>query len=388
MKRRLTIHTRLFLGFGVTLTVAGILMVAVIYLAIRFIPSYELGGPVKATPDAPVATGEVAPEYAGYARTVEIRSKEDVWATVLTASVAALAVVVSAGLAAGWIVSRRSLAPIRAVGRATVRAADGDLGYRINATGPPDEITQLADGFDAMLARLENSFDAHRRFAANASHELMTPLAANRAILQVATADMFDELAPMLAETNERNIAVVTALLDLAAAEHAEPDPAPVPLGRLAAETAASLAAEAAAAGVTVEVDADEDGEVAGNSELLRMMLANLLRNAIAYNHDGGEATVAVYRDGGVVVEVDNTGPHVDPATVDRLFEPFHRPGGRVAGTRHGHGLGLAIVRAVAAAHRAELSAQADPDGGLVVRVRFARPSPSVSAAHLDRLLR
>ena len=376
MKRRLTIHTRLFLGFGVTLAVAGILMVAVIYLAIRFIPSYELGQPTTHVPASPIPSGEVAPEFAGYANTVEIRSKEDVWATVLTASVAALAVVVSAGLAAGWIVSRRSLAPIRAVGRATARAAAGDLGHRINATGPSDEIKQLADGFDAMLARLERSFDAHRRFAANASHELMTPLAANRAILQVATADMFDELAPMLVESNERNIAVVTALLDLAAAEHAEPDAEPVALGTLAAEVAASLTAEATAAGVTVEVDADaDDAEVAGNADLLRMLLANLLRNAVAYNVDGGRATVAVYHDEGVVLEVDNTGPQVDPATVDRLFEPFHRPAGRVGGPSHGHGLGLAIVRAVAAAHRAELSAEADPQGGMGVRVRFGEKS-------------
>jgi len=372
VKRRLTIHARLFLGFGATLAVAGMLMVAVIYLAIRFIPSYELGEPGPVSSTTPLAHDTVAPEFADYARTIEVRSKEDVWATVLTASVAALAVVVSAGLAAGWVVSRRSLAPIRAVGRATERAAAGDLGHRINASGPADEIKRLADGFDAMLTRLERSFDAHRRFAANASHELMTPLATQRAILQVATPDMFDEVVSMLVESNERNIAVVTALLDLAATEHAIGDGDSVALDALAAEAVAALAAEAATAGVTVEVDVDGECEVTGSAELLRMLLMNLLRNAIAYNVDGGQATVAVYRhDDSVILEVDNTGPNVDPATVDRLFEPFHRLAGRVSGPRHGHGLGLAIVRAVAVAHGAGLTAEANPEGGMTVLVRL-----------------
>ncbi|GLZ78073.1 two-component sensor histidine kinase [Actinorhabdospora filicis] len=371
MKRRLSIHARLFLGFGITLTIAGILMVAIIYVAIRFIPSYQLGESTPMSPGTPVATGEVDPAYARYAHTVEIRSKEDVWATVLTSSVGALAVIVSAGLAAGWIVSRRSLSPLRAVGRATARAAGGDLGHRINAIGPGDELKHLADDFDAMLARLQRSFDAHRRFAANASHELMTPLAANRAILQVATPESFAELIPMLTETNERNIAVVTALLDLAAAEHAQPGAEPVDLAALAAETAASLAGEAS--GVAIEVEAEDGVTVGGDAALLRTLLANLVRNAVAYNRPGGLVSVAVMSDGDeVVLEVDNTGPLVDPATVERLFEPFYRPQGRVTG--HARGLGLAIVRAIAAAHRASLIAEANPDGGLLVRLHLPRP--------------
>ncbi|MGW1279898.1 sensor histidine kinase [Streptomyces tsukubensis] len=416
--RSRSIHARLFLGFAGALSVSAVLMVAVIYTGMRFVPTYDFRntlvvagpgdmaageggrwrarpgeiGPGAADPGAggredtgrgeadplPRATEpfpeaeaprEVSP---GPGATMSISSKEDVWNTVLGVSAGGLLLVTAMGLAVGWLLSKRLLAPLGTISRAAAEAADGKLQYRINAEGPSDELKQLADTFDTMLARLEESFAAHRRFAANASHELLTPLATTRAVLQVAAADPsgeeFAELAPMLVETNERNITIVRALLDLAAADHAPFDPEPVDLAALATAAVAERAARAAAEGLRLGVDAEPGSTVPGSTTLLRQLLLNLLDNALVYNRPGGTVHLAVLREQEIVIEVENTGPRIDETSAQRLFEPFYRPQSRVAGDRSGHGLGLAIVRSIVDAHHGTVTAHANPGGGLTVR--------------------
>lgn len=231
-----------------------------------------------------------------------------------------------------------------------------------------------------MLARLEQSFTAHQRFAANASHELLTPLATTRAALQLAADDPtgaeLAELAPMLRETNERNISVVRALLDLAGADQVAFDPAPVDLSDLAERSAATRSGQAAANGVRLDVDTESGCAVAGNATLLRQLLLNLLDNALTHNiHREGRVHLAVFRDGAkTVVEVENTGPQLVDTVVERLFEPFYRSHSRVGSDRAGHGLGLAIVRSITTAHHGTVTAAANPAGGLTVRVEFPAP--------------
>lgn len=388
--RRLGIRGRLFAGFAGALVGCAALMVAVIYVGIRYVPTYDFA-PVHRAPagtTVPAAGAAVAPQelraltegtpiegtpIEGASTTKLVRTKQDVWSAVLGISAAAVLLITAVGLGIGWIVSRRLLAPLHEVSRAAAQARDGDLAYRIRARGPDDELRQLADTFDAMLERLEESFAAHRRFAANASHELLTPLATTRAILQIAAEDSsgeeLAELAPMLRETNERNIGVVKALLDLAGAEHADVDPEPVDLATLVREAARERRAAAAEHGVTVRIDAPARCPLPGNAALLRRLVANLLDNAIGHNVPDGRVRLAVLRrDGCLVLEVGNTGPRVEPDAVDRLFEPFYRARPRVGS---GHGLGLAIVRSIALAHRGGVTATAGPDGGLTVRARF-----------------
>ncbi|MGV9316389.1 sensor histidine kinase [Streptomyces sp. NPDC003691] len=421
--RSRSIHTRLFLGFAGALSAAAVLMVAVIYTGMRFVPTYDfrntlvLAGPGELLPGengrwkadtrgtgcgaaAPGTSGlgetglgetgrgqakplpratEPFPEAEtpegvrpGPGATMSISSKEDVWNTVLGVSAGGLLLVTAIGLAVGWRLSKRLLAPLGTISRAAAEAADGKLQYRINAEGPSDELKQLADTFDTMLARLEESFAAHRRFAANASHELLTPLATTRAVLQVAAADPsgeeFAELTPMLVETNERNITIVRALLDLAAADHAPFDPEPVDLAALATAAAAERTARAAADGLRLDVDAEPGCTVPGSTTLLRQLLLNLLDNALAYNTPGGSVHLAVLREKEVVIEVENTGPHLDGTSAQRLFEPFYRPQSRVTSDRSGHGLGLAIVRSIVHAHHGTVTARPNPGGGLTVR--------------------
>ncbi|MEZ0110275.1 two-component system sensor histidine kinase VanS [Catenulispora sp. EB89] len=374
----LSIHARLFAGFGATLGVAAALMVAIIYLGIRFVPSYDL------RPGTPISQADIATMKLEHsttlplAHTTVISSKQDVWSAVLFVSVAALLVVTAAGLVAGWILSRRLLAPIHAIGEAAGRAADGHLHDRINATGPPDELKRLADTFDTMLARLEESFAAHQRFAATASHELLTPLTTTRAILQVTESECsgeeLAELAPMLRATNERSIAVVTALLQLAAADRMLPDEEPVDVSALVAETVAETVAEqrdtVATRRITVDVDTEPECLVPGNAALLRQLIANLVGNALAYNVEGGRVGVMVdLRADDAVLTVRNTGPRIEADAVERLFEPFQRAQPRVGSDRSGHGLGLAIVRSITKAHGGIVTASALPEGGLAVRV-------------------
>ncbi|WUW26194.1 HAMP domain-containing histidine kinase [Streptomyces sp. NBC_01463] len=392
--RTLSIHTRLFLGFGSALGVCAALMVTIIYVGMRFLPTYDFSEtvvvpdasswppfpapttepPVAASPAPGLVPGRRA-EHLG-----SISSKEDVWNTVLLVSTGGVLLVMVLGLGAGWLLSRRLLAPLHTISEAAAKAADGNLTERIDAQGPEDELRQLADTFDTMLARLEQSFTAHQRFAANASHELLTPLATTRAALQLAADDPtgaeLAELAPMLRETNERNISVVRALLDLAGADQVAFDPAPVDLSDLAERSAATRSGQAAANGVRLDVDTESGCAVAGNATLLRQLLLNLLDNALTHNiHREGRVHLAVFRDGAkTVVEVENTGPQLVDTVVERLFEPFYRAHSRVGSDRAGHGLGLAIVRSITTAHHGTVTAAANPAGGLTVRVEFPAP--------------
>ncbi|MFG3318206.1 HAMP domain-containing sensor histidine kinase [Streptomyces sp. NPDC048171] len=395
--RALGIRARLHLGFGAVLGVCAALMVTITYVGMRFLPTYDLSTtvivPAASAPDpAPPRTvaarptgGEHGPgiEQGSKTRNLgDITSKEDVWNTVLLVSVGGVTLVTALGLGAGWLLTRRLLAPLHTIGEAAAKAADGNLKDRIDARGPEDELKRLADTFDRMLARLEESFTAHQRFAANASHELLTPLATTRAALQVVGDDPtpaeFAELVPLLRETNERNIGVVRALLDLAGAGPGPFDPDPVDLAGLVVPASAERAGRAAALGVRLDVDTGdgrEPHEVTGNATLLRQLVLNLLDNALAHNvPENGSVQVRVFRDEAarrVVLEVENTGPPVDEAVLDRLFEPFYRARPRVGSDRSGHGLGLAIVRSIASAHHGRATAASNLRGGLTVRIEL-----------------
>ncbi|NGO77413.1 HAMP domain-containing histidine kinase [Streptomyces sp. YC504] len=381
-RRTLSIHARLFLGFACALAACAALMVAIIYVGMRFLPTYGFSDTVLVDPSevTDVAPGRRLPASGQHP---DITTKEDVWNTVLAVSAGGVLVVGALGLGAGWFVSKRLLAPLGTINEAARKAADGNLGERIAATGPPDELHRLADTFDEMLARLEKSFTAHQRFAANASHELLTPLATTRAALQVTgehpSREELAELLPMLRETNERGIRIVHALLDLASAESAAFDPEPVDLSALLGAAVAERAAQASSYGIEVSTAIEPGRTVPGNAVLLRQLALNLLDNALTHNEPGGSVRVRLTRTtltdhtDVAVLEVSNTGPHVTETQLARLFEPFYRAEERVASARKGHGLGLAIVRSVTAAHHGTLHATANPAGGLTIRVELPR---------------
>jgi signal transduction histidine kinase len=276
----------------------------------------------------------------------------------------------------GWFASGRVLRPVREMTATARTISAGNLSERLSLTGPNDEFKQLGDTLDELLARLEASFEAQRRFVANASHELRTPLTVERTVLQVALADPNASASTLRAACEEllasghEQERLLEALLTLASSERGLERRDPLDLAIQAAVVLSKPRPEIERRGLKVESSL-EPAWTSGDAALVERLIANLIDNAVRYNDDGGRVEVRTWTDDGrSVVSVANTGPLVPVTEVERLFEPFQRLEGR--GTGDNHGLGLSIVRAIATAHGAALTATARPGGGLIVTVRFA----------------
>ncbi|MEU0410371.1 HAMP domain-containing sensor histidine kinase [Streptomyces griseorubiginosus] len=283
------------------------------------------------------------------------------------------------GLLGGWVLAGRMLAPLDHITRATRTAAAGSLSHRIRLPGRKDEFRELADAFDAMLARLEAHVAEQQRFAANASHELRTPLAVSKTLIDVARADPHHdsgELVDRLHVVNTRAIDLTEALLLLSRANQRSFTREPVDLSLVAEEATETLHPLAEKRGVTLETRGDI-ARTTGSPALLSQLAANLVHNAIVHNLSEG-GTVRVHtgvRPGTVVLTVENTGERLSPQLVATLTEPFQRGTERVHTDQAGVGLGLAIARTVTEAHDGTLTLAPRPTGGLRVTVRLPAAS-------------
>jgi signal transduction histidine kinase len=299
--------------------------------------------------------------------------------TLLLGSLLALAVLVPVSMLAGWLLARRALRPVGAITAAARRASEHQLHERLALPGRRDEITELADTFDDMLARLENAFDAQRRFVANASHELRTPLTVARTAIDVTmakpdrTGEQLERMAADVSGAVNRAEQLVDGLLTLTRSQHLAIAAEPTDLATAAQDALDTLDV----LGRTVRVDLSP-APTFGDRALLDRLAANLIDNAVRHNEPDGWLSVHTGLHGGrAVLAVANGGAVVSPGAVAELFEPFHRANGRARSSEHGLGLGLSIVRAVADAHYATLTAFARAEGGLAVTVSFpARPAP------------
>jgi signal transduction histidine kinase len=301
-----------------------------------------------------------------------------------TASAIGFAVMVVVSLVLGWFIAGRFLRPLRTITATAREISASDLHRRLGAGGRTDEFAELAGTLDGLFARLEASFESQRRFVANASHELRTPLAAERTLLQVALADPDASAGSLraacrealtLGEAQERLIA---SLLTLAGGERGVERAAPFDLAAVAGTAVAGAEPEARRREVRVESSL-APAPAAGDPNLVASLVVNLVENAVRHNQAGGWVEVATGRtDGRARIAVRNTGPHIEADDVDRLFEPFERLGRPRVGPGDGHGLGLAIVRAIARAHGATLTARPRPEGGLEIEVTFPGGRPVV----------
>jgi signal transduction histidine kinase len=298
-----------------------------------------------------------------------------------TAGVALVVLVTVAGVATGYMVISRTLRPLRNVTATAHRLSGETLDQRIDYTGTDDEVAELASTFDAMLDRLSESFDAQKRFVANASHELRTPLAVMRTEIDVTMSDPdadigeFRRMGVVVRDASSRMNALIESLLVLARSEAQ----AGRRLGRkvpadLANGVKLALAAterECARLGLTIDQEL-EPAPVVGDPSLLDRLAGNLIENAVRYNHGQGRIWLRTGSDNGSAwLVVGNTGFDVDPADVPRLFEPFRRAVRDRTGSGRGAGLGLSIVRAVCDAHGGTVGAVALDEGGLEVTVRL-----------------
>lgn len=268
----------------------------------------------------------------------------------------------------------RSLETVaRAVGRRTAFTLDP-----LSEGGLPDEVRPLVGALNELLVRLGRALDVQRDFVADAAHELRTPLAALRLQIQLAERAASDaERASAFATVSSglnRATHVVEQLLTLA---RQDPDAAeraavPVELAALARQVVAERLPVAEARAVDLGVTRAEALNVVADAEGLKIMLSNLIDNAVRHAPQGGRVDVAVYRDKGcAVLEVVDNGPGIPAAERERVFDRFYRrPGNDISGS----GLGLAIVRNIADRHHARVTLEDGP-GGIGLRVRVVIPS-------------
>jgi two-component system sensor histidine kinase VanS len=284
------------------------------------------------------------------------------------------------GLVGGWFLAGRMLAPLDRITDATRIAADGSLSHRIRLAGRKDEFRELADAFDAMLARLEAHLAEQQRFAANASHELRTPLAITQTLLDVARSDPNrdnDELVDRLHAVNSRAIDLTEALLLLSRTNQRSVTREPVDLSLIAEEATETLLPLAEQRGVTIETSGDMT-PTTGSHALLLQMGTNLVHNAIVHNlPDGGTVWVTTSaHPNNVLLTVENTGEKLSPQLVATLVEPFQRGSERIRTDHAGVGLGLAIVTSITQAHQGILTLAPRAAGGLRVTVQLPATPP------------
>jgi signal transduction histidine kinase len=279
----------------------------------------------------------------------------------------------------GWFAAGRLLAPLRSITATARTISAGNLDQRLALAGPEDEFKQLGDTLDDLFGRLEASFDAQRRFVANASHELRTPLTLERTLLQVALSDP-NATEESLRATCEELLASQTehehlleSLLTLATSERGLERREPADLQLLADDTLRSFKAAIDRRELRVVADL-EPAPIIGDPVLLARLIANLVDNAVDHNNDHGMLEIRTGSSGGTaLLFVGNTGPSIPESETARLFEPFQRLNSRRADANGHHGLGLSIVQAIAVAHGASVVARPRQGGGLTVRVEFAR---------------
>ncbi|MBV1852708.1 sensor histidine kinase [Catellatospora tritici] len=296
----------------------------------------------------------------------------------LLGSLAALLVLAVVSVLAGRLLAVRVLRPLRTITAATRHISADNLHQRLAVTGPDDEVKDLADTIDGLLARLEASFAAQRRFVADASHELRTPLATMRARIDVALAKPEPPPPPTvtLAGRLRTDLDTVDHLLDglliLARVQHgAFADRATVHLDRLAGQALAAREADIVARRLTVDPSDLRPVAAEGSQALLARLVQNLIDNAVVHNRQDGWIRVATVGGAAAELVVESGGPLLDQAQVDGLGRPFRRLGMARTGSDDGSGLGLAIVAAVAQAHGGGLELMARPEGGLRATVRL-----------------
>jgi signal transduction histidine kinase len=296
-----------------------------------------------------------------------------------------LALTALAAIPLGWFASGRMLRPLREITARARTISAGNLHERLALSGTRDEFTELGETLDDLLARLEASFDAQRRFVANASHELRTPLTVERTLLQVALADSNASAETLRAVCEELLVngrdqeRLIEALLTLASSERGLERRERTDIGALATHVLEQPRAELEEHRITLEARL-EAAITEGDPALIERLISNLVDNAVRHNVDGGHVEVATRQQGDrALLIVENSGQMIAPDEIETMFEPFRRLGPARTGAGPGqHGLGLSIVRAIAEAHHAEIDAHPRPGGGLSITVAFPAPGPAL----------
>jgi signal transduction histidine kinase len=383
---RPSVRLRLTLLYSALFLVSGAVLLAITYVLFHRATGVNLIVPTMDPNLSPHARQVVESKFAD----LERNHTDDLHQLLIQSGIA-LAIMTVASIALGWLVAGRVLRPLRSMTAATRQISERNLHERLALSGPRDELKDLADTVDGLLARLETAFDAQQRFVANAAHELRTPLTLWRALLEErltdpdATIDSFRATSRRLLALGKEQERLLESLLTLASSERGLDRQEPFDLAAVVEAVLRDPPPEADSLGVQIETEI-EPAPAAGNAALAERLVRNLIDNAVDHNVPGGRVQVrtGTHADA-AFLSVTNDGAVIPPAEVGRLFEPFQRLGtDRTAPNDDHHGLGLSIVRAIATAHQATLVAEARPEGGLAVNVGFplrgAEPDPDLAA--------
>ena len=413
---RRTIRLRLTALYGLLFTLSGAVLLVITNVLVRGAAGAgtcregpkgavvcEIPGDGRGGRGMTVASGSVPPDRARGGHGLSVRQLHELAMLasnqnaidlhqLFVYSWLALAIMAVLSVALGWLVAGRVLRPLRTITAAARTISATNLHERLALGGPNDELTELADTFDDLLARLERFIASQRQFVANASHELRTPLALQRTLIQLALTDPDADLASLRA-AHERVLAsgaqqerVIEALLTLSRGQAGLTRREPLDLALLAEQVLLTREYDARIHSIEVRPDL-ASAPMTGDPRLIERLIANLIDNGLAYNCDPGRLDVVTSRRGDVaVLSVTNVGPVIEDAAIGRLTEPFERLASERTGHGDGSGLGLSIVQAIVDAHRGTLTIRPGPSGGLAVEVTLpgpagARPQPTASAA-------
>ncbi|MGH3263494.1 MAG: sensor histidine kinase [Trebonia sp.] len=385
-----SVRLRLTALYGGLFLVCGAGLLVITYLLVSHSTRHRPPGEVViGRPLAGVGRAERTVDIARIVAALRYQNRVDLHQLLIESAIA-LAVMAALSVALGWVLAGRVLSPLRTITARTRRISEQSLHERLALPGPRDELKQLADTIDELLARLEAAFDAQRRFVANASHELRTPLAMMRTTLDVAAAKP-DGVPPQTSALDadlrvdlDHADQLVNSFLVLARVQHGQlGERRSVALEQIITAALAARAEQIAAKQIELRT-AVVPVLLDGSETLLARMVENLIENAVRHNSPHGFIEVTCTIDGDTArLTIDNGGPVLDQDAVAQLVQPFRRLEADRTGSHNGHGLGLSIVAAVAVAHDGTLELRARPLGGLRVQITLpgatlAQPAAAV----------
>lgn len=283
------------------------------------------------------------------------------------------------GLLGGWWLTRKALAPVSKLMEAITRIHERNLREPLPRTGAGDELDRLTEVFNAMLARLDDSFHRIREFTLHASHELKTPLTILCGEIETALRDELlspaerDRLASQLDELR-RLARIVDGLTLLAKADagQVELKLEPVRLDELVRDNFADTQILAEPQHIQVELAACEEIPVRGDRHRLRQLLLNLADNAVKYNQPQGRVTMNLRRiNGAAEFTIANTGPGIPPESLPRVFDRFYRGDPAHSSELDGCGLGLSIAKWIVSAHHGTIQIESAPSRLTTITVRL-----------------
>ena len=379
-----SVRLRLTALYGGLFLICGVALLAVNYVLVRRATASSVNAPFAADGVGRVPSFS---QLGGLLARVQVHQHGVDLHQLLVQSGIALALMVLVSVALGWVVAGRVLLPLRMITARTREITEASLHERLALDGPADELRELADTIDGLLARLEAAFEAQRQFVANASHELRTPLAIMRTRLDVAIAKpegvpaQTQALDAGLRKDLDRADRLLESFLALARAQSGTlTDRSEVSLDRIVLDALAAQRDRIVELRLDVQT-ALAPALVAGSETLLARMVENVIENAVRHNQPRGFITAACEQRGGAArLVVESGGPLLDERVVAQLAQPFRRLGVERTGSRNGHGLGLSIVAAIAAAHGGTLELHARPQGGLRVEIDVPSATPAVAS--------